>query len=78
MSRICQVTGKRPLSGHNVSHAHNITKRRFMPNLHKRRFWSEAEQKYVTLNLSTQGIRLIDKKGIDTVLADLRKNGQKI
>ena len=72
MSRVCQVTGKRPLSGNNVSHANNKTRRRFLPNLHSRRFWSEAENRWVRLRVSTKGLRIIDKKGIDVVLADLR------
>ncbi len=78
MSRICQVTGKRPMSGNNVSHAKNRTRRRFLPNLHTHRFWVEAEKKYVTLKLSSNGMRIIDKKGIDTVLAELRKRGEKV
>jgi len=78
MSRVCQVTGKRPMSGNNVSHAHNKTRRRFMPNLHSHRFWVESENRYVKLRLSTKGMRIIDKKGIDTVLADLRSRGEKV
>ena len=78
MSRICQVTGKRPMSGNNVSHAKNRTRRRFLPNLHTHRFWVEAEKKFVTLRVSSNGMRIIDKKGIDTVLADLRKRGEKV
>ena len=77
MSRICQVTGKRPMSGNNVSHAKNRTRRRFLPNLHTHRFWVEAEKRFVTLRVSSNGMRIIDKKGIDTVLADLRKRGEK-
>lgn len=77
MSRICQVTGKRPLVGHHRSHAMNATKRRFLPNLHHHRFWVESENRFVTLRLSTKGMRIIDKKGIDTVLADLRARGEK-
>ncbi len=77
MSRICQVTGKRPMSGNNVSHAKNRTRRRFLPNLHTHRFWVEAEKRFVTLKVSSNGMRIIDKKGIDTVLADLRKRGEK-
>lgn len=78
MSRICQVTGKRPMSGNNVSHAKNRTRRRFLPNLHTHRFWVEAEKKFVTLKVSSNGMRIIDKKGIDTVLADIRKRGEKV
>ncbi len=77
MSRVCQVTGKRPMSGNNVSHAHNKTRRRFLPNLHTHRFWVESEQRYVRLRISAKGMRIIDKKGIDTVLADLRSRGEK-
>jgi len=78
MSRVCQVTGKRPMVGNNVSHANNKTKRRFLPNLHYHRFWVESENRYVRLRLSTSGMRLIDKKGIDVVLADLRASGEKV
>ena len=78
MSKVCQVTGKRPVSGNNVSHAHNKTKRRFVPNLHHKRFWVESEKRFVRLRVSAKGMRIIDKKGIDTVLAELRANGQKI
>jgi len=78
MSRVCQITGKRPVSGNNVSHAHNKTKRRFLPNLQTHRFWVESERRWVKLRLSSKAMRIIDKKGIDTVLADLRAAGQKI
>ena len=78
MSRVCQVTGKRPASGNNVSHANNKTRRRFLPNLHSRRFWSEAESRWIRLRVSTKGLRIIDKKGFDTVLAELRANGVKV
>ncbi|MGI9279505.1 MAG: 50S ribosomal protein L28 [Endozoicomonas sp.] len=78
MSKVCQVTGKRPVSGNNVSHAHNKTKRRFVPNLHHKRFWVESEKRFVRMRVSAKGMRIIDKKGIDTVLAELRANGQKI
>ncbi|MDA3922686.1 MAG: 50S ribosomal protein L28 [Salinisphaera sp.] len=73
MSQICQVTGKRPLSGNNVSHAHNKTRRRFMPNLHWHRFWVETEKRYVRLRVSAKGMRIIDRQGIDMVLAKIRK-----
>ncbi len=78
MSRVCQVTGKRPMSGNNVSHAKNRTRRRFLPNLHTHRFWVEAEKRFVTLKVSSNGMRIIDKRGIDTVLADMRKRGEKV
>ena len=78
MSRVCQVTGKRPMSGNNVSHAHNKTRRRFLPNLHTHRFWVESENRWVRLRVSTQGLRLIDKQGIDQVLADMRARGEKV
>ena len=75
MSRVCQVTGKKPMVGNNVSHANNRTKRRFLPNLQNRRFWVESENRFIRLRLTTAGIRLIDKNGIDAVLADLRAAG---
>ncbi len=78
MSRVCQVTGKRPMAGNNVSHANNKTRRRFLPNLHYHRFWVESENRYVKLRVSSKGMRIIDKKGIDAVLSDLRANGEKV
>ncbi len=78
MSRECQVTGKRRIVGYNVSHANNKTKRIFNPNLHIHRFWVESENRWVSLRISSQGLRTIDKKGIDAVLADMRKRGEKI
>jgi large subunit ribosomal protein L28 len=78
MSRVCQVTGKRPIVGNNVSHANNKTKRRFLPNLQTHRFWVENEKRWVKLRLSTQGMRIIDKQGIDHVLADIRNRGIKV
>ncbi|MGL5253396.1 MAG: 50S ribosomal protein L28 [Moraxella sp.] len=78
MSRVCQVTGKRPAVGNNVSHANNKTRRRFLPNLHNHRFWVESENRFVRLRLSTKGMRIIDKVGIDQVLADMRARGEKI
>lgn len=78
MSRVCQVTGKHPLVGNNVSHAHNKTRRRFLPNLHNHRFWVESENRFVRLRVSSKGMRIIDKHGIEKVLADLRAQGQKI
>ncbi|NBC22481.1 MAG: 50S ribosomal protein L28 [Gammaproteobacteria bacterium] len=77
MSQVCQVTGKRPLTGNNVSHAQNKTRRRFAPNLHYHRFWVESEQRFVRLRVSTKGMRIIDKKGIDEVLADIRRRDAK-
>ena len=78
MSRVCQVTGKRPMSGNNVSHAQNHTKRRFLPNLQYHRFWVSSENRFVKLRVSTAGMRVIDKHGIDKVLSDMRKRGAKI
>ncbi|MEX2126551.1 MAG: 50S ribosomal protein L28 [Woeseia sp.] len=78
MSRVCQVTGKRPQSGNNVSHANNKTRRRFLPNLQSKRFWLESEKRFVRLRVSHKGLRIIDKRGIEKVLADLRAQGQKI
>ena len=78
MARVCQVTGKGPMVGNNVSHANNKTKRRFLPNLQYRRFWVESENRFVRLRLTPKGMRIIDKLGIDKVLANLRAQGQKI
>lgn len=78
MSRVCQVTGKRPVTGNNRSHARNATKRRFLPNLQSHRFWVESEKRWVKLRITTKGMRIIDKNGIDTVLADLRGRGVKV
>lgn len=78
MSRVCQVTGKKPASGNNVSHANNKTRRRFLPNIHNHRFWLESEKRYVKLRVSRKGLRIIDKHGIEKVVADLRKRGQKV
>lgn len=78
MSRVCQVTGKSPMSGNNVSHAKNRRRRRFLPNLHTHRFWVAAEKRFVSLRVSSNGMRVIDKKGIDTVLTDLRARGEKV
>ena len=78
MSKVCQVTGKRPITGNNVSHAKNHTKRRFLPNLQSHRFWVESEKRFVTLRLTPKGMRIIDKRGIDAVLADIRANGEKV
>ncbi len=76
MARVCQVTGKGPMSGNNVSHANNKTKRRFLPNLQYRRFWVESENRWVRLRISTAALRLIDKVGIDQVLSDRRARGE--
>lgn len=78
MARVCQVTGKAPMVGNNVSHANNKTRRRFLPNLHEHRFWVEAEKRFIKLRVSTRGLRIIDKLGIDKVVADLRARGEKI
>ncbi len=78
MSRECQVPGKRRIVGNNVSHANNKTKRIFIPNLHERRFWVESEKRWVSLRVSCHGLRIIDKKGIDAVLIDIRKRGGKV
>ena len=78
MARVCQVTGKKPMSGNNVSHANNKTKRRFLPNLQNRRFFVESENRWVSLRLTNAGLRTIDKNGIDVVLADMRARGLKL
>ena len=78
MAKVCQVTGKGPMVGNHVSHANNKTKRLFMPNLQRRRFWVEGEKRWVSLRHTNAGLPVIDKKGIETVLADLRAAGEKI
>lgn len=78
MARVCQVTGKAPMVGNNVSHANNKTRRRFLPNLQYHRFWVEAEKRFIRLRVSMQGMRLIDKLGIDKVLERLRERGEKV
>jgi large subunit ribosomal protein L28 len=78
MARVCQVTGKRPMSGNNVSHAHNKTRRRFLPNLHTHRFWVPSQNRYIKLRVSAKGMRIIDKKGIETVLVEMCQKGIKI
>lgn len=75
MSRVCMVTGKKPLTGNNVSHANRRTRRRFSTNMHTHRFWVESEKRFVRLRVTTKGMRIIDKLGIDAVLADIRANG---
>ena len=78
MARVCQVTGKHTVVGNNVSHANNKTKRRFLPNLQRRRLWVEAENRFVSIRLSNEGLRTIGKNGIDAVLAEMRARGDKI
>ncbi|MBO1519891.1 50S ribosomal protein L28 [Oceanisphaera pacifica] len=78
MSKVCQVTGKRPAVGNNRSHARNATKRRFLPNLQTHRFWVEGEKRFVKLRVTTKGMRTIDKNGIESVLADIRARGEKV
>lgn len=78
MSRVCTITGKRPAVGNRVSHANNKKRRRFLPNLHTQRFWLEGEKRWVSLRVSTQGLRTIEKKGIDAVVAELRTRGVKV
>lgn len=78
MSRVCQVTGKRPMTGNKVSHANNKTKRRFLPNIQKHRFWVEEENRFVSLKLTTKGMRIIDKLGIKAVLEQIRAKGEKV
>ncbi|SFU35381.1 LSU ribosomal protein L28P [Nitrosomonas eutropha] len=78
MARVCQVTGKRPMSGHHVSHANNKTKRRFLPNLQSHRFWLESENRWIRLRLTNAALRTIDKNGIDAVIADMRSRGERI
>lgn len=78
MARVCEITGKKPVSGHHVSHANNKTKRRFLPNLQRRKFWIESENRWVTLRLSNAALRTIDKKGIDTVLEKMRSRGENV
>lgn len=78
MSRVCQVTGKSPMSGNNVSHAKNRRRRRFLPNLHTHKFWVAAENRFVSLRVSSNGMRCIDKRGIDVVLTEMRARGEKV
>ncbi|HEV3240721.1 MAG TPA: 50S ribosomal protein L28 [Casimicrobiaceae bacterium] len=78
MARVCAVTGKRPMVGNNVSHAHNKTRRRILPNLQRRRFWAESENRWVSLRLSNAALRTIDKQGIEVVLAELRSRGEHV
>ena len=78
MSRVCQVTGKGPVTGNTISHANNKTRRRFLPNLQHHRFWVESEKRFVRLRVSTKGMRIIDKRGIDAVLSELRARGEKV
>jgi large subunit ribosomal protein L28 len=78
MARVCQVTGKKPMVGNNVSHANNKTKRRFLPNLQNRKFWVESENRWVSMRITTAALRTIDKNGIDAVLAGMRARGENI
>ena len=78
MSRVCQVTGKRPVYGNTVSHANNKTRRRFLPNLHTHRFWLESEKRFISLRVSNNGLRTIDKLGIETVLEQMRAKGEQV
>ena len=78
MSKVCQVTGKRPTSGNTVSHANNRRRRRFLPNLHTQRFWLETEKRWVSLRVSGQGLRTLEKKGVEAVVAELRAQGIKV
>ena len=78
MSKVCQVTGKRPVAGNNVSHANNKTRRRFLPNIHDHRFWLESENRFVKLRVSSKGMRIIDKKGIDEVVTEISARGEKV
>lgn len=78
MSRVCQVTGKKPLVGNTVSHANNKRRRRFLPNLHTQRFWLEDEKRWVTLKISTRGLRTLEKRGVATVIAELRARGERV
>jgi large subunit ribosomal protein L28 len=78
MSRVCEITGKRPVTGNRVSHANNKKRRRFLPNLHTQRFWLESEQRWISLRVSTKALRTIEKNGLDVVVADLRAQGMKI
>ena len=78
MARVCEVTGKKPMVGNNVSHANNRTKRRFLPNLQRRRFWVESESRWVNLRLTNAGLRTVDKNGIEAVLAEMRSRGEHV
>ncbi len=78
MSKVCQVTGKRPVAGNNVSHANNKTRRRFLPNVHDHRFWVESERRFIKLRVSAKGMRIIDKKGIEQVVSEIRARGDKL
>jgi large subunit ribosomal protein L28 len=78
MSKVCQITGKRPMSGNTVSHANNRKRRRFLPNLHTQRFWLEGEKRWISLKVSGNGLRTIEKKGIDVIVGELRAQGVKV
>ena len=78
MSKVCQVTGKRPMVGNTVSHANTRRRRRFEPNLHTHRFWLESEKRFVSLRVSAQGMRIIDKKGVEAIVSELRARGEQV
>jgi len=78
MAKVCQVTGKRAVTGNNVSHANNKTRRRFLPNVHDHKFWLESEKRFVKLRVSAKGMRIIDKKGIEQIVSDIRAQGEKV
>ena len=78
MAKVCQITGKRPVTGNNVSHANNKTRRRFLPNLRYHRFWVESERRWIRLRVSSKGMRIIDKIGLEKVLKDIRRRGEKV
>ena len=78
MSKVCQVTGKKPMVGNTVSHANNRRRRRCEPNLHSHRFWVESEKRFVTLRVSSAGMRIIDKKGVEAIVAEIRARGEKV
>lgn len=78
MARVCQVTGRRPVSGNNVSHSHRATKRRFSPNLQRKRYWLASENRWIRLRVSARGIKVIDKRGIERVVAEIRARGERV
>ena len=78
MSKVCQITGKRPTSGNTVSHANNRRRCRFLPNLHTQRFWLETEKRWISLKVSGHGLRTLEKKGVEAVVAELRAQGVKV
>jgi large subunit ribosomal protein L28 len=78
MSKVCQVTGRKPAFGHSISHSHRVTNRRWSPNIQRQRFWLPSEKRWVTLTVSAKGIKTINKKGIETVVAEIRRRGEKV